>query len=373
MADNIYRDITIVNSGSNRLEPAKINITYTDLVLENPQNYKMAIVNFDIPLQTLPLLVCPIVPNQANPLLTTLVCGVCESINPSITIPQDTPGNPVSLLYVNQNLSLTPPVQNGATQVVTPFYYINAYQQICRMINTALQTSFTAASSPGGAGKYPYIFYDTSLKIFRFAMPWEFVTATSVTGYGWTVFLDKDLYRYMNSFDVVDNGSRFDIVTNYASYNNSYLGLSPFAANQSRAAGTVYIFSQEYSTFDYMNNTRKIVILSKTMPVRKEFFPVPGSVDSPVSNSIGIVTDFNLNINNEAGANKSIARYSADGQYRFVDFTSTTDITTVDLEVYWADEFNNLTPVYLNQFDIITMKIGFFSKNQYSNESNVSL
>lgn len=429
-SDNIYLNVTVSNTTADPLAftPAVYNVTYDNPILDKPSDYYMTIVKFEIPLQDLPLFVMPNIPatiyegeaSQAGNTVTGVgstffnssmvggtirfVSGITETItgftSPTVITVSGAftfPNQIFTVTYGNTDPNLTP-LQVGVCQQqdqggiadpnavnfpisveyfsqvedLTPldptYYYVYAYGHLMDMLNIALKASWVAAGSPGGAGNFPYYFWDETDSLIKIIMPWSFVHAAAVAGFHWTVFNNVTAQLFLFSFNGVQINGRLEVWEPPAEYDNSYIAQAPFpvVANNTRGAGLTYIFPQEYGSTDYMNSVRKIVITTTAIPVQKEFFPQPGNTNLSNANTIGIITDFYLDLSSKAGAQRSVAIYTAD-LYRLIDLISDNPLRKIDLYFFWADRLNNLYPLTLSVYDSISLKMGFFSKKLYRN------
>ena len=158
--DQFYINATIDNPGQGNVldrKAARYNVSFDQPLLNKADDYYLAVVKFQIPLQALPLFIFPIKPNQANPNLSPLSIGVCETEDPTtIPSPPLSVGFDSPVIWIPQDYSQLVPTQNQNFQVVTPYYYCFSYAHFVYIVNQALLTAWTAATSPGGAGNNPY-------------------------------------------------------------------------------------------------------------------------------------------------------------------------------------------------------------------------
>src|SRR6266404_5056867 len=151
--DNKYVSISFTAraSDTNALITLDYNVTKTQPIIERANEYYVTVIKFDIPLKSLPLAIMPIIPNQGNPNLSTLVVGIRSAGVNYLR----------NVIYV-PTINLPPPVQNAPNQVITPYYYIYTYQNMISMINTALAGAF---ADSGLAGTAPYYIYDSTTEL----------------------------------------------------------------------------------------------------------------------------------------------------------------------------------------------------------------
>jgi len=357
------------NGGSTENVPAKTFINYDQNIIPKASDFYCAVIKFEIPLQSLPLFVMPIVPNQVNPNLTTLQVGICE-VTPNLpgNNPPLTPQFIENVIWETQNYNIPVPIQDQNFQVVTPYYYDYSYEHFVYLINKALALAWVAGGSIGGHA--PYFFYDVQTKIINLIMTKAFqdnATHPSTTGLGWTVCVNGNLNYYMQSFDYHKHTipNRYEISVKDLATNKSYWAPSPYGTTT--VAGTdTYLIQQEYPSNDYINSVRKIILITNNIPVRKENFPAPNIAQTGLTSFLGIMSDFNLDNNNIAGAQRSTAIYSAQ-VYNLIDMITEIPVRQVDLQIFWADNNNNLYPVTLGPNDVANIKLGFFSKSLYDN------
>src|SRR5579872_55561 len=127
VGDNIYVNIAISANllNPNAIEiPAEYKVTKTIPILSKCDDYYLSVIRFSIPLNDVPLFIIPIVPNQANPNLTTFIIGITTG---GIDFPQ-------SVIYVSET-GFPVPIQNQPIQVITPYYYVFEYQNLITSVN----------------------------------------------------------------------------------------------------------------------------------------------------------------------------------------------------------------------------------------------
>ncbi|HMG14873.1 MAG TPA: phage minor capsid protein, partial [Saprospiraceae bacterium] len=187
--DNKYVNISFTNSLSNTNQsiPLEYNVTKTSAILDNASEYYVTVEKFDIPLQSLPLCIMPIIANQADPNLSPILIGIRNG-------GVDTLRN---VVYVSQN-SFSPPSQLGSlSQVITPYYFIYSYVHMVQMINTALAAAFVAS---GVAGTAPYFIYTASTGLFSLIVPASFNVAI-----GPQIVFNFRLFQFFDCFDTIDD------------------------------------------------------------------------------------------------------------------------------------------------------------------------
>lgn len=315
-----------------------------------------------------------------NPNLTNYVIGIC---------PNNQPGSKNGVLpytavpAFTENAIFSPNNQFISTNDIR-YPYIYSYEVYTQLLNVALYTSWVKAGSPGGASAFPYLSYDPETEFLTFIMPAAFVNENVISANkGWTICFNNEFQTVAPSYPIYLSNDPAFVDGRYEINTNQFQGveLGPptpgvsvgydryFLGPATTFAVTTYIVTQDFQTVDYINSARKIVIVTNSMPVRKEYFPPPNTINSGASNTIPIMSDFQLNLDNVAGAQRSVAIYESD-IYRLIDLISDTPMKRIDIQLFWADQNNNLYPIYLTANDTATLKLGFFSKALYKGDAN---
>lgn len=368
-SDNVYVNINFPSpildySGApsvttgNEFIPMEYDITRNSDILSKPSEYYCSIIRFDIPLNSIPELICPIVPNQINPNLSTHIVGISYL----------TGNYPTQLIYTPQNNEL-PPTQNQKYQVVTPYYYMYSFNDLINMINVGLAQSYTNSGiqSLFPSVDPPYLFFDpvTQLlnlvvnEIFTSNPPISPLTAVPV------IYINSSLISFLDSFQFkYNNPTPQPNGKDYIFDLTSTFNLVPFGN-----VPNYYVFTGAYSVMQYWSASRKLVFTSSSIPIQKEYIP---SLTSSAEENVlwPIITDFTLNLN-DAGDNRSIAYYNPTSQYRLVDLQSTAPLRKINIKVYWQDIFGNYIPMSVNAGQYSSLKIAFLRKSLYKANGNL--
>lgn len=294
-----------------------------------------------------------------SPNISQFIVGVCQNNQPN-----------TGVLGYSRNVEFVP-----VDQIVKPedvdYPYVYSYNTLIEYMNQALFDAWVSAGSPGGVDNQPYFNYSSESNLINIVIPEQFYTAG---GNKWTVYWNDEMDHRIPSFSTYISDvpelfyGRYEVKTSQLDY-NSYNILK--SESTPGAGDAIYTISQDYSTVDYLNSIRKIIMTTRTIPIRKEFYPPSNSVNSGVSNSISIMNDFQLDLSNTGGSQRQVALYEAN-PYRLIDMTSNTPFRRIDLQIFWADEENELRPLFLNAHESATVKLGFFSKKLFNNEIDFS-
>ncbi len=181
---------------------AEYNVTKNEIILKKASDYYCAVIRFTIPLDQVPILICPIVPNQGDPDLTPLIIGIEYGNGVAARFP-------VNLTYLNQGI-LVPPVQDKILQVITPYYFMYSYQNLINMINIALGTAWVNAGLQALLPNYlsPYFFLDHTTNLISLVVPKHLTYGTPIapTLFKPTIFMNSALAGFLDAFNVSFNG-----------------------------------------------------------------------------------------------------------------------------------------------------------------------
>lgn len=360
-----------INSSPENIE---YNVVKSTPYIDDASQYYASIIRFSIPLQSIPLYIMPIVPNQPNPNLTPFIIGITYN-------GIDTSEN---IIYIPDNLNIAIPTQIGyPVQNVTEYYYCYTYQLLINMINMSLYnvwynsgigTTFPAVSPP-----YYYIDYNT--EIIHLIVPSILTEPTLPLVDIPKIFINEQLITYLQGFQYIfngygqPNGKDFILRLQYTSPIPQVLPQLSSACDEngnpiSSTNPTYYDISQEYTAFTFWVSLKKIIITSFGLPIRSEFVPTNTNANSSINASYPIITDFVPNIE-KASDVRTVAYYYPTAQYRLVDMIGNGSVNNVDLKVYWTDKLGNLYPISVGVNNFAEIKLAFFNKKLY-NKTNIT-
>lgn len=350
----------IQNSGS----PTPANffqVRAEPLFSGKPSDYNMSIVRFTVPTQIIPIQIFPVrpVPNtliNLSPYSVTLKFGAFTRQEYIIWNPEDltapVPPSPnLSLNYINSKY--------------WQYYALYSYQHFARLINTALAAATVAIIGDGApATGPPFITYSGITNLFTLNAPAAFLNtaATPIEIYfnqalstNFTNSMDFTRYSYADPFSA---GAEvrlnvFDKVT------NSVTLAAPY--------GLTYIMEQEFNALANMASFTSLIVTSSSLPVRSEWISRqnvlgdPGANTAIGDNSFKILADFEVLLENGLEVRRFV-HYLPTAEYRRISLISDTPITSIDIQIYWKDQFDNLYEVLIPSHDVATIKILFEKK-----------
>jgi len=357
----IYTNATISGQFNDQPEQAKYSVTLDQEVLHKSNDFYCSVVRFAIPLDTVPLMICEVQPNQSNVNLTPFYLGINYNGTNYGTF----------LIYVPQN-TFQAPLQNQPTPVVTDYYFIYSYTEFINMMNTALSTIWISSGLAAlfTTSTAPYFTYNNGSQPLNLIIPTCFIRTTSPATSVPTLFMNTKLETYLTSFPSFFNGNNTvtgnDYTFQFGGATPYYpAGItSPATATGPIPAANYYDQACEYSTLPFWNALRKVVLLSNTLCIRNEGIPSGFSNQSGLPASLNIISDFIPNID-FSGDSRSICYYNPSAQYKLVDIITDLPTRKIDIVVFWQDRDQTLWPLYLSTYQIASIKLGFFRKNLY--------
>ena len=365
----------IVITGSDP-EDAEYNNTKTTPILDKCSDYYCSVIRYIIPLDEVPLMIMPIVPNQpynpplvyTNPNLTPFIVGI--NYGPTDTSQQVIYINPNA--YTNPN-PYPPPEQNQLTQVITPYYFVYSYQTLISMVNVAIETAYVSSGIPALLAPTiipaPYFYLDpvTNLISLIAHKMWSSVFAplTHIP----TLYMNNELITFFDAFftsfftlssPIGKNVGLLLYSPNYPTENMGYALYGTVPTNPP----TYYKYTQEYSVLEYWSSLRKIIMTTNTIPVSTEIIPPVGNFSGNTV-SYPILADFIPTISTSAGTSRSLIDFIPTSQYKLTDLISDNPLQTIDIRIYWQDREGNLYPLEISVFQQVSIKIAFLRKTLY--------
>jgi hypothetical protein len=129
---------------------------------------------------------------------------------------------------------------------------------------------------------------------------------------------------------------------------------------------------QEINSVGLWNPVASIVFTSTTLPIHPTLTSPPkiynsnstGLAGAGSTNLTNILSDFEIAISNTNQYRPEIA-YAPPGEYRLIDMYSNSNLSKIDLNVYWKDRYGNLKPLRLQPGCSASVKLLFRHKHFY--------
>lgn len=150
--DNIYFNIRINGNGVD-ISNNNNTVTYGPIsqntpIINDPSKYYVAVTDFSIPGESIPLTIARVLPNQTDPVTrkndpNKMVAEI------GITYKIRNDEGEEEIVFERENLRFIPstngtaPEQKAPFQIITPYYYVYSYNNILLSINNALANLWT--------------------------------------------------------------------------------------------------------------------------------------------------------------------------------------------------------------------------------------
>lgn len=332
-SDIIYSNC-IIRNDTTVAQNASFNRTLTNIVLDNPTDYYIAIVRFSISHLDLPLM-------------------IFEDNKYSLTLNMN--GN-ISRRLINLLPYKLPNIRGD---------YNNAlynYQQLVDSINSAFAAAYI---SVGGSNQPPFINFDGVSKLFTiytsedddFNIPYNFVGVLNPT---------SD-YIYFNTplSLLFENFNYFYMGESTVSGMDRLLMTRQLQSNinlESIDGVNYYKFQQEVPALYAFNQIQRILFTTKTIPIINEYVNIGGENKS--TSFVSILTDFIPN----ADYSKDLSPYLYNPEkYRLIAMNSSNALKDLTFEVKVQYSNTGILDMYLLPGEEISVKFGFFIKSIYNN------
>ncbi len=339
--------------------PAEYNRTKTLPIIGNCSDYYCSVVRFEIPLDSVPLYVMPIIPNQPDNDLTIYVVGYNVSgVNYAENV----------TYIADNNIVLPSGFQNQNGMVVDPYYFVYTYNNLLNSVNESLNDLFAISGLSGmlpSGTIAPFFTFSPTSQLFSLTVP-EQLLPGSTSGVGASIFINTPFQTLINSFQFSYNSPG-----NQPYGADYYFILGDFVDNNtitfSGASGMYVVYTQEYPTTQNWISLRKLLITTNTIPIQSEYVPTFNQNGTQNSNagSLNILTDFTPQIETLAGASRTIAYYVPTSQYRLIDMKADRPLYNIQLKILWQDKYGNLYPVLISVTQQASIKLAFLKKSLY--------
>jgi hypothetical protein len=336
---NIYVNASLFNNTDQNI-PCQLETTLTQPILQTANKYKMCVVRFDIPLDSV-----------QKSIMTTVMSTLTFS---------------AGLMYNGQTSIATASQQQlSSMNTMTDFvYYLN------ELINTAF-SQLVLALGPMSlqSGYTPYFSWDPTTHLLSIAYSQYFISNNIY------IILSQSLFNVIGSFPYYSSGTKVNgntvpngyVMINSTTYtwNQAYIDNGfPSSSSTTTPSGSSYNaikITQEYNTTYNFNNVDKVVLLT-SLPIRGEFLPNSGVVNagstSAQTSSRIILTDYDVPINYWGDLNQTLYYIPATLD-RWVDIITNQQLDRISFNFQYEDTLGNLNQLYLSPFQRANIKLLF--------------
>jgi hypothetical protein len=380
-SDHLYFNVIMNNASTSLPMLAQYSQTSTTPILNNPSEYYCSIIRFDIPVEQIPIF--EFVDNTY-----------------SVTISYNGVDYQTFLIYV-PNISPNIPASTSADRDVY------AYQQFLDSINNALAASFALfapAYNPattyiigntisylgdvyvslinGNIGNTPstspldwafvvdnvapYMSYNPITQLFTVNAPTNFYNPVfSDWNQPLKIWFNTTLWGFFHNFYKIvnglapqaynTNGKNYQIIVKPTGINDITIPV-----DKGGAPTPGFGMSQEFISVSDWNAFLGLVFFTSNIPVKYEQIPsIQNNQTELITSSQPILTDFEAQTD---GAIRNHLQYVPTAEYRLVNLQSTTELRTIDIQIYYQLKDGSLHPLYISPLDTATVKILFRKK-----------
>ena len=398
--NHIYYNITISNNtnsnGIKTLSPipsiAIFNESRNTPLLKAGDNYELSIVRFTVPATSVPLSVIQIQPYPNTNINLTIYSISLSYLGSTVQtflnwVPNNNAPSP-------NPLSSSSPFQ----QDNTPYYYMFEISEFVNMVNIAFYTAFNALASRPVGSIPPFVVYNANNNLFSFITDKTYISTDNIgTTSGIKIYMNSFLENYFYNLDSYFNGYNtlngldFQILmenkgNNIQDQTGASIVSNPLYYPLGNPAGPInpsyinylplvlVLQVQPYSTvWKLCDEMQAIIFTSNLLPVSHEFTSPQIIISSPYINQQSsssntfspIITDFSVaSAIENLGSNRQNYVFTAPSQgYRYIDIKSNGAINQFDLNIFYIDRNNQVSPLYLNFNESATMKLQFVKKS----------
>jgi len=373
---HVYYSLDLINNDTTGTQPLPVlrfNEIRNSPFLSAPENYFMSVVRFNLQTPTLPVFIPQVQLGQSN----------VNQLNYSFTMSYVVAGTTIEyqqyIQYIPYDMTQpTPSPPLDFQDLTSAYYYIYSYQQWAYMVNQALTACYTGLNTAVtlAGGTLP----STNAPFFEFdPQNLLFILDADEAGYARTLsnpiklFCNSPLQTLFSSFQFTRFGNNASIVNGknyqFQIYNindTNQLILPTYTALQ---------MYQEGTSAALLNPVQSIVFGTSLVPVVQENVSVPKVWGSDTalfnvgnnSNIASILTDFQVPFS-PGNTYRPEVSYAPNGEYRLIDLYGQSPLASLDLQVYWKDNFGNLHPFYLGPGCSANLKI-MFRRKDYNTQS----
>lgn len=322
-----YYNVVVNNPITNPISiPATFTETRTSPIIDNPSLYHFDIERFSVPSTAIPLFIF-----QDNFYYVTLKYNTDTYTQPVVFYP----------------VILTNPESRSVFE----------YQHFIYMINNALQAAYTAANTahPGVCPSAPLMIFDAPTQLFSILADKNYDPA--VVSPTFEIYFNIPLFNRFRSFFAT-----FDSSTDpFLNYHILVLNLGS-NTNYTVGTTTYYQMQQEVISTGCLSDLKSIVFTSANIPIKSEYIPSTNGISTDAFRKILIDFEPLLSGNTTSNVGSIEYQYYLQGPRRLLDMQSNTPIRTIDVQVYWEDNNQNLTQILLPPGSCLTIKMLFSLK-----------
>jgi hypothetical protein len=405
-----YYDINILNNdtiGLNDSVPIVFTDTRTDTIIKNPSEYFISVTNFEVDTPSLPLFVPLIdtnissVGNYNTIYKVAVTLGKLQNGNKTVIIP---------IKFTPQDLTLpNPSLASIDANNIQEYFYLYSYTWFIDCINSSIINALKDSAQIAD-NFIPQFTFDTNTNKASIYFPqnatftqWggNYLTQNGVNTY--FLMMNAPLYNLFSSFkaqyvesipltvSTTNDAGWYNIVINppitvalsatanfYTpdvsnltgnhSIQNSVLPNRNIIVYPPATVSDFSVITQDYPTTPLWNPVQNIVITTALMPIANELTGVPNIFNSEnisASNNNRNISPIlcSIDIPTVRGDElKPTINYTPIVEYKLTDLNSNIPVNSIQISVFWRDNYNTLHPLLLDAGCTATIKLMFRKK-----------
>ena len=359
--------------------PLKFNEVRDSAILNNTQDYDLAIENFKLDTKTIPMFIPSIRPNTN---LTTIYKVCIEYLEPVSGIRYLGSQN---VIFEPQDKTKAQPslLDSGYPNYTTGFYNIYNYEWFIVLVNRALrlaQLDLIAVLNANGVSSsfinhdyVPFFIFDKVSQIISLSAPKSYYSNEPEDYL--RIALNKPIYRLFNSLPFTTQQAQYQLdgsvitqqlftinMSNFGLQNSETVDNPPLedgslSSNQNVDYITVY---QDYSTLDTWTPVDSIVITSSTIPIKSSMRSATHSYINGTETTKGSLNSVEMTITDfKSGSYVNGIIYNPT-EKRWINMNQRRELKRINIEVFFRNKLDNaLVPLTLNSGGSFSLKFVF--------------
>jgi len=339
--------------------------------LSKPSDYFMSIVSFQMDSQSLPIFIAEPVAGAVDVNETLYFYTIFDENNNMLLHKR--------IVWVPQDLSVPkPPSPVPADYTRYPYYFCYDYEYFTNLINTQLVTDFQDA---GITQKPPFLVYkDKNISLIGDASVYTTDTkGTVINSGGLKIFFNTEFYYLFSSLPAIKYSEPLNSVLN-ANYQLLFVqnpsGLNTIEVNTDLLTSppsspyTAIESKCEYPPFSFWNPIDSIIFTTTHLYVVPELisanspYGLSGGLQVSNANQFYILMDYVTPLFRGNDYQPNII-YEPQAEYRLSDLYGNTEISQLQISVFWKDKWGVLHTFTLESGGTASLKILFRKKVFY--------
>lgn len=326
----VYYGLTAINADQNK--PIKQPLKFVDIrntpYLYSPEKYSLSIIRFNVKTSDyLPVFIPEAKLGQSDPNKLIYEITLIDAAGTALT-------QNITYIPTNTTISINPPIT--LIDMSNDYYYIYNMNQWIKMMNATLSTMCNSLLVANA-----FFNYDNTTGKISLYVPTSWTTEKIYFNESLKVLLMT--FPYIYEYDPNNGKDMYRLDW----YNNNYLNTVTLNSIN------YYKMEQTTSSTSIFNPVKSIVFESSLFPIIPSSTSKPYLFGQPVNGGEGAncqfspeITDLQLTGEIEQSYQGTI-QYIPSAEYRLFDLSRSSPLSTIEINVYWRDQFNNKHNVYL--------------------------